>query len=337
MRLAVPKTLDVVAPDERFDVWTSWNSEAFAPVGHRPFAGQPLWGTVWDADLGSVGIRGVLAGPHILRRSFRDVALADPGLVWLTVQLRGRSVITRDGRTCVLRPGDMTLHDSSRPFTMVYPEPVDVGVFQIPGRLLHLPEVALREAAVCVAGATSASELVAPMFTHLVRRFRTDALPENREGLGDAVIDLVRVVWGTSDHDRSLARVTRSVLAVAGSQRGGSSDLLRALKASIERSLHDPELTPNSIAEQHHISARYVYRLFEKEGIGVAGWIRSRRLDRCRRDLIDPTMGHMLVSDIGRRWGFRSAAHFNRAFRSVYGTSPGAYRQHARTRRGAPD
>jgi AraC-like DNA-binding protein len=335
MQVAVPKTLEAVAPHERFDVWTSWNSDAFAPVRHRPFAGRDLWGTVWDADLGPVGIRGVFAGPHILRRSFTDVAVEDPELVWVTVQLRGRSVISRDGRTCVLKPGDMTLQDSSRPFTTLYPEPVDVGVFQIPRRLLRLPAVALTDAAVCVAGANKASELVIPILTHLALMLRTDALPENREDLGEAVIDLVRVVWALPDHSPSLVRTTRPALAVARSQGLGSSDLLAALKASLERSLHDPALTPQSVADQHHISVRYLYRLFEAEGMGVAGWIRSRRLERCRRDLVDPGLQHLLVADVGQRWGFRSAAHFNRVFRGAYGVSPGAYRQHARARQTA--
>ncbi|WP_189145366.1 hypothetical protein [Streptomyces lacrimifluminis] len=38
----------------------------------------------------------------------------------------------------------------------------------------------------------------------------------------------------------------------------------------------------------HHISVRYLHRLFPPQGITVSAWIRQRRPERCRRDLADP-------------------------------------------------
>jgi AraC-like DNA-binding protein len=71
---------------------------------------------------------------------------------------------------------------------------------------------------------------------------------------------------------------------------------------------------------------RYLHKLFETEQATVADWVRRRRLERCRRDLLDPGLSHEAASTIADRWGFTSAAHFSRAFRAEYGLPPGEYR-----------
>jgi AraC-like DNA-binding protein len=54
--------------------------------------------------------------------------------------------------------------------------------------------------------------------------------------------------------------------------------------------------------------------------------VRLRRLDRCRRDLLDPALRDRPVSAIAARWGFGDAAAFSRAFRTAYGLPPGEFR-----------
>jgi AraC-like DNA-binding protein len=58
----------------------------------------------------------------------------------------------------------------------------------------------------------------------------------------------------------------------------------------------------------------------------VADWIRSRRLERCRRDLLDPALATRTVEAIGERWGLTDAAHFSRVFRRRFGAPPAEYR-----------
>jgi AraC-like DNA-binding protein len=62
----------------------------------------------------------------------------------------------------------------------------------------------------------------------------------------------------------------------------------------------------------------------------VAGWIRARRLERCRHDLADPGMAARPVAAIAARWGFTSAADFSRVFRAAHGVPPAEYRRFAR-------
>ena len=58
------------------------------------------------------------------------------------------------------------------------------------------------------------------------------------------------------------------------------------------------------IAAAHHISLRSLHQLFHDEGLTVAGWIRQRRLECCRRDLSDPALAARPVAAIAARWGF---------------------------------
>jgi AraC-like DNA-binding protein len=103
--------------------------------------------------------------------------------------------------------------------------------------------------------------------------------------------------------------------------------LVRRVHAFIEQRLADPALSPAVIADAHHISVRYLYKLFEGQHRGVAGWIRERRLERSRRDLLDPAMADRPVSAIAARWGLVDPAHFSRIFRATYGIPPLEYRR----------
>ena len=101
---------------------------------------------------------------------------------------------------------------------------------------------------------------------------------------------------------------------------------LRRVHEFIEQRLADPALSPRMIADAHHVSLRYLYKLFEAEQRGVAGWIRQRRLERCRRDLLDPALATLPVRAIAARWGLPEPAHFSRLFRAAYGVAPREYR-----------
>ncbi|TDD84049.1 AraC family transcriptional regulator [Actinomadura darangshiensis] len=110
--------------------------------------------------------------------------------------------------------------------------------------------------------------------------------------------------------------------------------LMAQIYAFMRKNLGDPHLTPGVIAEAHYISLRYLHKLFQQEGQTVAGWVRERRLELCRRDLADPGLTALSISAIACRWGYRNPAHFSQAFRSAYGLSPRQFRrQHATLRR----
>jgi AraC-like DNA-binding protein len=109
--------------------------------------------------------------------------------------------------------------------------------------------------------------------------------------------------------------------------------LLTRARSFIEEHLSDPQLTPALVAKEIGVSLRQLQNLFAAEESTVADWIRSRRLERCRHDLADLTLGHVPVSKIGSRWGFSNPSHFSKLFRAKYGISPRDYRRYIPRRR----
>jgi AraC-like DNA-binding protein len=105
--------------------------------------------------------------------------------------------------------------------------------------------------------------------------------------------------------------------------------LLRA-KSFIHENLGNPNLTRKMVANAMGMSVRRLSDIFSKEGTTVAAYIRSKRLDRIARDLLNNIFRRQSISEIAFRWGFNNLQHFSKVFRYQYGMSPRDYRRHAR-------
>lgn len=123
-----------------------------------------------------------------------------------------------------------------------------------------------------------------------------------------------------------LGTVVSDLVALLLDEGLGDSALLPRIQAYIVQRLGEEGLTPDRVAAAHHISTRYLHRLFQRQGLTVASWIKGQRLERCRRDLADPGLRHLPVHVVAARWGFAQAADFSRAFRAAYGTTPTRFR-----------
>ncbi|WP_399934022.1 helix-turn-helix domain-containing protein [Streptomyces kanamyceticus] len=102
----------------------------------------------------------------------------------------------------------------------------------------------------------------------------------------------------------------------------GAGEMLARIRDHIEENLMNPALSPESIARAHHISVRYLHKLFQNDGTTVSTWIRRRRLDSCRMELGRLSNRRRTVAAVAHRWGFANASHFSRLFRQAYGVSP---------------
>jgi AraC-like DNA-binding protein len=179
-------------------------------------------------------------------------------------------------------------------------------------------DLVCRRTALPIDGDSGAGAIVRQYLMGLLSGLRAGAMAPDTVGhLAEGLLDLVRAV---------LVQRPEPVLPPRG------PDVLRGqIKEYIDAHLGDPGLTPAAIASEHFISRSYLYRLFEDEGESVWETIRSRRLERARRDLADQALVGESIFEIAARWGFVSKSHFSRAFRAAYGTSPSALRRGAPT------
>lgn len=269
--------------------------------------------------LGPVSVAQLSTGAtsHAVRRR-SHIRSSDPDLFKIDVQTHGVGVIDQFGRQERYRRGDFTLVDLSRPCAWANEPHAGLVAITFPRHLLPLSDADLSEASgVRVAGDQGTGALVSSLARQLPGRLdELDAGEAAR--LGTSLLDLLAVAL--------LARLGRVREAPASARRQA---LVASVHAYIGRHLSDPGLSPARVADAHHISLRYLHRLFEPQETTVAELIRRRRLDRCRRDLLDPDLRDLPVAAVGARWGLPSAAHFSRLFRRTYGVTPGELRARA--------
>jgi AraC-like DNA-binding protein len=115
----------------------------------------------------------------------------------------------------------------------------------------------------------------------------------------------------------------------AGPPEGQAPPVLARILEYVELHLPEPDLSPETLARAHHISVRYLHKLFQQKGTTVGRWILRRRLEECRRDLLRQGRRSRTIAAVAGRWGFTSATHFSRVFRTAYGMSPREWRDSA--------
>jgi AraC-like DNA-binding protein/mannose-6-phosphate isomerase-like protein (cupin superfamily) len=302
-------------PATREEYWRDIIDRTIAPMDVRFPGGLHEREQIVTGHVGVLNIASWESGPGEVTHTTAHARRSDPDVFHLFVHGQGRVVGEQAGRQAELDPGDVTLVDTSLPFRCIH-EVSDVVCLTIPWTLLPAAQQSPDTVAgVLIGGVAGPGALL----SSLVRQ-----LPGHLEGVdgqegfrvGTALVDLLSATLavsnGTPDH-----QVTD----------WARRSLVQRILAYIEDRLADPELSPATVAEAHHISVRYLHKLFAAQDRTVAAFIRSRRLERSRRDLLDPALRARPVSAIAARHGFTEPAHFSRAFRAAYGRPPGEYRR----------
>jgi AraC-like DNA-binding protein len=299
-----------VPEHRRMELWREHSSEAFFPMSISASSSRPFRARLASHRLGTAAIGRVVAEPHMCVRTTRDIAAGDPELLRIVVLRRGHTRVQQGDRACTITDGDIVLYDSTRPFAVDAQRPFDLVVCGLPLALLGAHADRMRDlAATRIPGRSP----IARMFSDFVQGLAQEL---GGPGLADAELELADTLVAFS---RALGR------ADAGD--GPSEPRLRRIQAWIDLHLGDPQLDPARIAAAHFISTRALHRLFEPEGVSVSHWLRTRRLEGCRRDLADPALAERTVAEIARRWGWSDAARFSRRFREAYGCAPSELRR----------
>ncbi|MFF6916425.1 helix-turn-helix domain-containing protein [Streptomyces sp. NPDC012466] len=317
-------SMDTVRPADRLPAWKQALAKAYVDLDLALREEPESWtGFLRAHRLGSLQVATEESGPVKVVRTAQGAATDGHAYLFARIQLEGTAVLEQDGRTAHLRSGTLAFHDASRPFTLVLPEPHRAHVLMLPRPMLRLGEPEIRRLTARAVGdpQDGPPARILPLLSGLAQEIDSVS-PPVRERLARTVADLLSTLA-----EELLATDTR---AAGGS---GPETILDRIKETIETRLGEPELTPRLLADEHHISLRYLHKLFHAQGISVNGWIRRRRLDACRTELARPGSAHLTISAVAARWGFISPSHFNHAFRTAYGMSPTQWRATAEAKR----
>lgn len=296
---------------ERLPVWRDLVREHFVALDIDADPAAHFTGAVHSTALGHLRVASVDSTPQVC---LRTPGLARDGDTYLQVGMvtRGGAVLCQDGREAVLRPGDFAVYETDRPFLWGFREEWELFVYTWPRATVGLGQAASRQlTARTLSGGTGLGAIVGRMLHDLVT-----APPVLSSAGGTRLADEVGELVTTVATER-LGPAPPDAPAI---------DLMRRIDAYIAEHLADPGLGPDMIARAHFVSTRQLHRLFAQQGTTVTQRIRSHRLERCRRELLDPRSATS-ITGISRRWGFTDLPTFSRAFRSTYGSTPSAYRR----------
>jgi AraC-like DNA-binding protein len=316
-----------VPASDRFAFWRELNAQ--------------LWGTPYDvrcdrelerdfrahvgvSAFGPVEATLLTSMPHSVHRTPRLIRQTDPDVFIVTCTERGAAGVARDGRSSKVQVGDMVLFDPSRPYvaSLVPDLPAHrLLVLRFPRTMLSLPSQQMRELhGDRIPGQRGVMALASQFLLNLARHLH-ELSPADTARLSTATLDLLAEALATALDvaDQMPAHARRRALLVR-------------VHAFIRNHLADRSLTPEVIASAHHISLRYLHKLFHEEGLTVGGCVRERRLEQSRRDLADPQLASLPIAAIAARWGFGGPAPFSHAFRRRYDLSPRQFRDQVRDR-----
>jgi AraC-like DNA-binding protein len=246
------------------------------------------------------------------RRGRFEISRSDQACYGVLYVLRGRELVRQGGRETFLGAGDFALWDSTRAIDFAIGAELHKITLLVPQALL---DAVLPQAPDLVATAISSRKGRGALFASHLRmlaRERRHLAAATVPSLFSATLDLLAA---SLQPEESAVRVT------------ASTRLRSRIEEYIESHLADPSLAPVSIAQAHGISVRQLHRVFADTEFTVERWIWSRRLESCRRDLLQQP--NASISQIAFAWGFNDAAHFSRAFRERFGVSPRGLRKMA--------
>lgn len=321
---------DQVSAADRLDFVRDMTAATWVPMDCRALGGPSDYVEEFRASgLGAMQVVVMDVMPITVCRTPKLISQADPDMLKMVLVCGGNScVIDQDGRQASVSAGEFAIYDTRRPYEVACGvgghRPTQMMTFMFPPSLLPLSRSQLRQL--------------------MAVRFQASA------GLGDLTAQFLLQLARNVDHysPAEAARLSAAALEVLATRLARELDrrdwgtpearkraLLTTVQAFIQRRLGDPRLSPAMIAAAHHISLRSLHQLFHDEGLTVAGWIRLRRLECCRRDLSDPALAPRPVAAIAARWGFSSPGDFSRTFRAVHGLPPAEYRRSARVVKGS--
>ncbi|MBM9504082.1 helix-turn-helix domain-containing protein [Actinacidiphila acididurans] len=281
-----------------------------------------IQGVFSDFSYGPVGISSGGWGAMTVRRDRDGTEENVERYAVAGLQISGRTTIEQAGRQAVMKPGDFCVYDNLRPYAVANSGFVELVTVRVPVRMLAVPSPTLeRVSARRIGAGHPVADAAAGYFARLAQAGRTGEAGAGADLLAQPCVELLRALVTIGAGAADLAADALDVT------------LQDRLLAYMRLHLGDTDLTAARLAAEHHISERQLYRILSRAGVSLGEWIRAQRLEQCRRELASARGDRATIASIASRWGFVSAPHFSRAFKSAYGMSPRQWRDLSRTSR----
>jgi AraC family transcriptional activator of tynA and feaB len=305
-----------VEPHLRFEYWKDLIIGAMLDANVTQRSGDDFNATVSTRRLRDTAFTSFHSPPYEVDRRSKDISRDNGDAYLLSLQLEGNAEIRQGDHAMVLNPGDLSMVDSGRPFSVRFSRDVRRMIAILPRRTVHryapmrwnMNALPIGETAPCV-----------DLLREYILRLADPAFSVDdavAEVLGENLCALLGVV--VSHHFSDLADIH------------SQGDLqLEALLAYIRRNCSNPGLSPSTAAAHLRVSVRTLHKLMERTERSFGEWLLDERLHRCVGILQDPNQVRRKISDIAWACGFNDLSHFNNMFKSRLDTTPSDLRRTA--------
>jgi len=262
-----------------------------------------------DIDAAAVGraaVARIRGSGHLVARTARAITSTDPELLKVTLHRSpAAAAVDQGGRQSRVHGGDFVVFDMTRPYRLSVADGCDVMAVGIPRTELgrHADTVA-RQAARRLSADMGAQAVLSAFLQGLGSHLDELTGPAQAH-VGDALVSLLIAAFTEAEPGRMDTETA----------------LVDRIRVYALANISDPSLCVDSVAAAHGISARQLHRLFHRTGEPFAAWLRRERLDRIRRDLLDPVHDSRTAAAVAARWGIHDPRHLARALKAHYGQS----------------
>lgn len=293
-----------------FEHWHGLISGTTVPIAASTDRHAAFRGSMEAQLIDDVALVRTESVPQSVSRTQQLCRTGSEPMVKVLVQRRGRALIEQNSRQSAVTDGYFTVYDTAAPYTLTQTTDFGADVVLIPRSRLPITmnvfEVVQQKP---VSTRRGPGEIFLSHLDSFLRQ--SDACSPNVASRCVSVLIELLAATLTELPTKSL-----------------SADAMRESAIRwIDRHLSDPDLDPAQIAAATGISVRYLHRLFEGSGTTVSSYIRSKRMQRIRADLLDPSLRDLTITRIGARWGTPDSAHLSRLFRKEFGCSPSDIRR----------
>ena len=303
-----------VAQAQSLDFWQDIVCSTFFVADCEALSEHPFHGSIATAATRQMAVSRLRSCAQHVVRDAAHVRRTPQEVFLINLQISGTGAFEQNGRQVVLRPGDFTCSDSTRPCEMHYSGDFEQLVFYMPRPMVTQTMGGTeRLTARAILGESPIGSIVSPFLRQMAEQI-DKVQPATATRLADIGLSLVMAALGElAGGDHEPGRWSRIALRERANQ-------------IIDAHAGDPELNPSVVAAALGISLRYLQDIFRDGDTTPSDWIWARRLEKSRRDLCAPSHAAASISQIAFACGFSDLAHFSRRFKAAYGLSPRDYR-----------
>lgn len=301
---------DDCSHESQYEVWSNAIEESCSKWDLEKRETKNFNGKIEMVSINNVNMLNFISNPCSGKRSKYEISKDSDAFYTFDIIRQGQQILTIDGKRSILDKNYAILWDSQRKMDFDFTEKIQKIMIRIPIEYLDTRFPRIDEfVGQKIDLHSGIGKVTSNHILSLYSNYQDDEDMLGWNSMVDLSVDLII--------NCLYAKLPRTMTK-------SCSELLANIKDYINKNIDDFDMTPHDIAEKFYISNRYLHMLFKDEGVTVANYIKIRRLELCRKEIMRSQLTKESITDIAFRYGFSDLSNFSRSFKNHYGILPSA-------------